>query len=62
MNCAQYHQAHNTPFGAGPLADAVGCNGDTTPADDITNGHSSLQLPPNTFPETHRILGSLSNP
>lgn len=62
MNCAQYHQAHNTPFGMGPLADAVDRNGDTDIATDIIGGHISLDLPPDTFPETCRILHTLATP
>jgi hypothetical protein len=60
----QYHQAHETPFGSGPLVQVVGKTGSTTGARDILQGivpstiTSALLLPS----ETHRIITSLGAP
>jgi hypothetical protein len=59
INRKQYHQAHNTPFGSGPLAQQAGRQGDTTTALELLNGTlpsstSSLLL------ETQRILHTLA--
>jgi hypothetical protein len=59
INRQQYHQAHNTPFGSGPLAEQIGGSGDTTIAIDLLKG----KIPPPTstqLPETHRILQTLA--
>jgi hypothetical protein len=60
MNIAQYHQAHETPFSSGPLADLVGRAADTPSADSLLSGELS-SFPPG-LPETHRILSILSSP
>jgi hypothetical protein len=51
INRQQYHQAHGTPFGSGPLAEQIGRRGDTEIAMDLIHG----KLPPhvdNQMPET----------
>jgi len=60
VNAEQYHQAHGTPFGSGPLADAVGRRGDTPASVDLLCGKIPA-LPSSTLPETIRILQSLAN-
>jgi len=59
INRKQYHQAHVTPFGSGPVANAFGPSGDTPVANNILNGTipPNLQSPP-LLPETRRILES----
>jgi hypothetical protein len=61
MNTKQYNQAEITPFGSGPLAQAVGRRGDTNIADGILRGHTN-NLPPCQFPETSRIIDTLARP
>jgi hypothetical protein len=59
INRQQYHQAHNTPFGSGPLADQVGRRGDTLLAQQLLQG----VLPDITstlLPETQCILKTLA--
>jgi hypothetical protein len=59
INRQQYHQAHHTPFGSGPLADQVGRRGDTDIAIALLNGN----LPPHTntlMPKTKRVLHTLA--
>ena len=59
MNQIQYYQARNTPFGSGPLAAAVGRQGDTIIANAIINGEHPT-IAPTLIPETLRILDSPS--
>jgi hypothetical protein len=61
MNTKQYNQAEITPFGSGPLAQAVGRRGDTNTADGILRGHTN-NLPPCQFPETSRVIDTLARP
>lgn len=62
INSAQYHQAHYTPFGSGPLADMIGRKGDTPTSQDLLRGQLPDPLPPELFPETVRILKTLATP
>lgn len=61
VNTAQYHQAHNTPFGTGPVAELFGRRGDTTASVDLLRGRLP-ELPDATLPETMRILQTLAQP
>jgi hypothetical protein len=54
MNTAQYHQAHQTPFGSGIIGKTIGRRADTQAAADLLAGNC-LTLP-NLLPETKRIL------
>jgi hypothetical protein len=59
INRQQYHQAHNTPFGSGPLADQIGRRGDTLLAQQLLQG----VLPDITstlLPEAQCILYTLA--
>jgi hypothetical protein len=58
MNQMQYYQAHDTPFGSGPLAEAIGSQGGTPAADALLKGDYVPAI--NLLPETKRILNSLS--
>jgi len=62
LNIAQYHQAYQTPFRSGPLADAIGRQADTIQANSLLSG--SLQHLPieDLMPETTRILHTLATP
>jgi hypothetical protein len=59
VNIAQYHQAHNTPFGSGTLAEKVGRSADTPIARDILQG--IIPDIPTLLPETKRILHLLGS-
>ncbi len=61
INKAQYHQAHETPFGSGPVAEAFGRRGDTELADSVLNGNvpPTLRAAP-ILPETCSILETLA--
>jgi len=61
INQKQYHQAHVTPFGTGPVADAFGRRGDTTQADLLLQGivPPSLADTP-MLPETRSILNTIA--
>jgi len=61
VNHQQYHQAYDTPFGSGPLADIVGHAGDTELANQILKGNIP-PLPSTLLAETIRILNTLSEP
>jgi len=52
----QYHQAHNTPFGSGPVADILGRRGDTTASANLLQGTIPEELPKDIMPETLRVL------
>ena len=56
INSMQYHQAHNTPFGSGPVADILGRRGDTTASADLLQGTIPEELPKDIMPETLRVL------
>jgi hypothetical protein len=58
MNQLQYNQAHDTPFGSGPLAEAMGPLGDTTAAEALLKGNYVPAT--NLLPETKTILNSVS--
>jgi hypothetical protein len=62
INARQYHQAHSTPFGSGPLADLVGRRGDTKQAHSLLQGQIPRGLPRDLMPETTRILHTLAAP
>jgi hypothetical protein len=62
VNARQYHQAHSTPFGSGPLADLFGRRGDTPSAEILLQGSAPATLPSSTMPETIRVLQSLASP
>lgn len=59
VNTEQYHQAHVTPFGSGPLADILGRRGDTPSSVDLLRG-TIPDLPPLLMPETLRILQTMA--
>ncbi len=61
-NRNQFNQAVTTPFGSGPLATAIGRNGDTPIARDLLNGHLPADVLSSLMPETVRILKTLSTP
>jgi hypothetical protein len=62
LNIEQYHQAYQTPFGSGPLADAMGRQAETIQASSLLSG--SLEHLPieDLMPETSRILHTLTTP
>jgi hypothetical protein len=62
INAAQYHQAHHTPFGSGPLADLIGRHGDTTSATELLKGHLPDTSDMNLLPETINVLQTLASP
>ena len=62
INSAQYHQAHTTPFGSGPLADMIGRRGDTPTSQELLRGTLPPEMPPSLLPETLRVLHSLAQP
>ena len=62
MNTAQYHQAHDTPFGSGPLADMIGQRGDTPCCHELLCGTLPPEMPPSLLPETLRVLNVLAQP
>jgi len=61
INKQQYHQAHDTPFGSGPVASAFGRQGDTLAASTVLGGYipESLQRAP-MMAETRRILETMA--
>jgi hypothetical protein len=59
VNIEQYHQAHITPFGSGPLATLIGRRGDTPASVDLLRGTIPELLNP-LMPETMRILQTLA--
>jgi hypothetical protein len=61
INSMQYHQAHNTPFGSGPVVDILGRRGDTTASDDLLRGTIPEELPKDIMPETLRVLQTLAS-
>jgi hypothetical protein len=63
-NIQQYHQAFQTPFGSGPLADKIGWNGFSPMSQVALNGEVTESLVNGLLPETTRILHTLasSNP
>lgn len=62
LNKEQYHQAHDTPFGLGPLADAFGRRGNTAQAAEVLQGTVpfTLQQVPMLL-ETRRILYTIAS-
>jgi hypothetical protein len=58
-NIEQYHQAHITPFGSGPLAALIGRRGDTPALVDLLRG-TIPELLNLLMPETMRILQTLA--
>jgi len=62
VNAKQYHQAHYTRFGSGPVAQLFGRRGDTLASDALLAGTIPEALPPTTLPETIRVLNTLATP
>jgi len=62
INAAQYHQAHTTPFGSGPLADMIGRRGDTPTSQDLLRGTLPPEIPQSLLPETLRVLNTVAQP
>jgi hypothetical protein len=62
MNILQYNQAYDTPFGSGPLAQAIGRKGDTMAATQLLNGELSTPPVNCLLPETIRLLTTLTCP
>jgi hypothetical protein len=62
VKIAQYHQAHATPFGSGPLADMIGRRGDTPCSQELLCGTLPPEMPPSLLPETLRVLNFLVQP
>jgi len=59
MSKKQYHQAHKTPFGSGPLATLLGRTGNTITAKRILSGDIDNR-PLCHLPETARVLQTLA--
>jgi hypothetical protein len=62
INSSQYHQAHHTPYGSGPIAERFGRRGDTPASVDLLRGTISPDFPPNIMAETLRVLRTLAVP
>jgi hypothetical protein len=62
INATQYHQAHSTPFGSGPVAKLFGRRGDTQASVDLLRGTLPYNLPSTLLPETIRVLQTLATP
>jgi hypothetical protein len=63
INRKQYHQAHVTPFGSGPVAEASGRKGDTPLAEALLQGKVPQSLQEiHIMPETRSILNTLATP
>jgi hypothetical protein len=62
VSARQYHQAHGTPFGSGPVADLVGRRGDTPSSAALLQGSLPIGLPTSIKPETFRVLQTLATP
>jgi hypothetical protein len=63
INRKQYHQAHVTPFGSGPVAEAFGRKGDTPLAEALLQGKVPQSLQEiHIMPETRSILNTLATP
>jgi hypothetical protein len=52
INLQQYHQAYDTPFGSGSLANLIGCNGFSTASQALLHGDMPELLPQDLLPET----------
>jgi hypothetical protein len=59
VNAEQYHQAHDTPFGSGPLAETFGRRGDTPSSGELLRG-TLPDLPDSIMPETICILQTMA--
>jgi hypothetical protein len=62
MNKRQYQQSYETPFGSGPLADAIGRTGNTSISASLLNGTLPDTTSMHLLPETNKILYTLSRP
>jgi len=62
MNIAQYHQAYQTPFGTGLLAEAIGRRADTDRAKPLISGTLEGLPIDSLLPETSRLLSTLTTP
>jgi hypothetical protein len=60
MNVVQYHQAYQTPFGSGPLAQAIGRRADTDQVTSLISGTLEGLPIGNLLPETTRLLHTLT--
>jgi hypothetical protein len=60
VNSNQYHQAHGTPFGSGPLVEKLGRQGDTQIAYGILQGFVPQLDEETLLPETIRIIHTLA--
>jgi hypothetical protein len=61
VNITQYHQAFHTPFGSGPLAQAIGRNADSTLSKRLLAGQLDELPLESLMPETIRILRTLAS-
>jgi hypothetical protein len=62
INAKQYHQAINTPFGSGYLAQTIGLNIEKDGAQQILDGTFHPDPSVSLLPETLRIIDYLSRP
>jgi hypothetical protein len=62
MNESQYHQAHDTPFGSGPLANSIGWWGTTVVSQNLLKGVLPTSLLNTLMPDTVKILNTLATP
>ncbi len=60
INRQQYHQAHSTPFGSGPLADLVSRARDTPVANKLIQDDIPKEIPLDTPSEVQRIVQILA--
>lgn len=61
MNIEQYHHAHRTPFGSGPLATLLGHHENTTAAQELLQG-TIPSLSNSTLPEVLQLLSLIASP
>lgn len=62
LNAQQYHQAHATPFGSGPLADTIGRTGHTPEARALLSGNPPAHLFNALLPKMVQILQTIGTP
>ncbi len=61
MNITQYHQAFSTPFGSGPLAQAIGRNAESLQSTQLLAGQMCNLPLESLLPETVQILHTLDS-
>jgi hypothetical protein len=61
MNIQQYNQAFHTPFGSGPLANAIGRSADTETSQQLLAGDLASIPLASLMPETVNILNTLAS-